>query len=557
MSLHLLANQPWVERLGWTLVHFLWQGILIAILYAAARGTLRRPQSRYIIASVALAVLTAAPLVTFRVLTPPASAASNPYIGQLPVSSAAAAPAGDSVGVVRSQVRRDAIMPWIVLVWFAGALVFWIRLTGGWVIAAQMRRTLIRPAPSEWQRTLDGIKTRIGISRPVKLLVSALVQVPTVVGWLRPLVLMPVGALAGLPAEHVEMLLAHELAHIRRHDYLVNILQSVAEALLFYHPAVWWISGHIRAERELCCDDMAVSAGGDAFAYACALSNLASRRPVLMDAALAADGGSLPERIGRLLNQPVRRSHSRTGASVAATVLLAVGAWGLMAQSAPARRVFEAVSIKPNDLGSGHSHSNTSNGRLRAEMTTKSLIEMAFQIKPFQVSGGPGWLDENNYTILATTGDATKLTNEVLGQYLQSLLTDRFHLAYHRETEEFPVYELMVEKSGPKLTPHASDRGEGTSSQGRDGVYHMTGTDLTMTGFSNFLAGHLDRPVIDRTGISGRYDVTLDWASAETGLGTLPSIFSALQEQLGLRLEAGKGPVEILVIDSVDPPSPN
>ena len=131
---------------------------------------------------------------------------------------------------------------------------------------------------------LQKLGARIGLSRPVRLLVSALVQAPTVVGWLRPVMLVPVGALGGLPPEHLEALLLHELAHIRRHDYLVNILQSVAEALLFYHPAVWWVSVHIRAERELCCDDVAVSVSGDAFTYARALAQLEQYRPAHLGA---------------------------------------------------------------------------------------------------------------------------------------------------------------------------------------------------------------------------------------------------------------------------------
>src|SRR3569833_3421000 len=278
-------NQPWVARLGWTLVHFLWQGMLIAFVYSAVRKALRQSQPRYLLACVALAMLAAAPVVTFRVLTPAYSDLSYPYIGQVPVSSAAAPSAAHSVreaAVITAPVRPDALMPWVVALWFAGAIVFWVRLTGGWLIAARMRRISIRQAPAEWQTTLGRINTRIGISRPVQLFVSALVQAPAVMGWLRPIVLMPVGAMDGLPAEHVEMLLAHELAHIRRHDYLVNVFQSIVEALLFYHPAVWWISGHIRAEREVCCDDVAVAVGGDAFVYACALADLASRSPSLL-----------------------------------------------------------------------------------------------------------------------------------------------------------------------------------------------------------------------------------------------------------------------------------
>lgn len=557
-AIHLLSDQLWVNRLGWTLVHFLWQGLLIALAYAVARKVVRQSQPRYVLACITLAILLAAPVVTFRILAPIRPVAANPYVGKVPVTSAAATDAATSAAgtiTLTAHMRRDVLMPWVVALWFAGAIVFWVRLTGGWLIAARMRRISIRQAPSDWQRILDRIKARIGISLPVQLLVSALVQAPTVIGWLRPIVLMPVGALTGLQAEHVEMLLAHELAHIRRHDYLVNVLQSVAEAMLFYHPAVWWISGHIRAEREVCCDDIAVATTGDAFTYACALADLASRRPAFPNAALAANGGSLPERIGRLLNQPVRPGR-QSAAPIVATILLGLAAWGLSAQTQPARRVFEAVSIKPNELGGGHSHSHASDGRLEAEMTAKSLIEMAFQIKSFQVSGGPGWLDENNYTIVATTGNATALTNELLGQYLQSLLTDRFHLVYHRETKQLPVYDLLVAKNGPKLTPHANDK-EGTSSQGRNGAFHMTGTDLTMAGLSSFLAGHLDRPVLDRTGIQGRYDVKLEWSSPEVADAASPSIFSALQEQMGLRLEAAKGPVEILVVDNIDKPSGN
>jgi len=208
------VNQPWVARLGWTLVHFLWQGILIAIIYAAARKALRQSQPRYGLACVALVMLIAAPVVTFRVLAPDKSVAANPYLGKVPASSAAAASTANSptdATVITHYVRRDSLMPWVVALWFVGAMVFWLRLTGGWLIAARMRRISVRNAPADWQRTLDRIKARIGISHPVQLLVSALVQAPTVIGWLRPIVLMPVGALAGLPAEHVEMLLAHEL----------------------------------------------------------------------------------------------------------------------------------------------------------------------------------------------------------------------------------------------------------------------------------------------------------------------------------------------------------
>ena len=317
LQIQTLLSQPWVERVGWTLIHFLWQGAAIALLYALGRwraGESRSGQVRYAVACAALAAMVAAPVITFSLLSQSVPAPSNPYVGNVPALSSPLTVEQGSTTPVQTeaiQVWRDQVMPWLVVAWLAGAIVFWARLLGGWAIATRMRSTFVRPAPAEWQEKLDQLKTRIRVSRPVRLLVSALVQTPTVVGWLRPVVLMPIGALAGLPAEHVEALLAHELAHIRRHDYLVNILQSIAESLLFYHPAVWWISGHIRNEREVCCDEVAVSINGDAIAYACALAGLESRRPAHFTPALAADGGALRDRIARLLRQPSRLSYAQ------------------------------------------------------------------------------------------------------------------------------------------------------------------------------------------------------------------------------------------------------
>ena len=308
-AIQILSSQPWVERLGWTLVHFLWQGLLISGLYAGARrGVARgsRPNTRYLLACAAMAVMMAAPLVTWGLLRP--ANTTSDYADRLhsvppAVLNAAAILLPASVATSASVVQAGPFLTWVVAIWLAGAMLCWVRLAGGWAVAARLRRVLVRPAPPEWQQVLDRIATRIGLFRPVRLLVSVLVQAPAVVGWLRPVVLVPAGALAGLPSEHVEALLAHELAHIRRHDYLVNLLQSVAEAVLFYHPAIWWVSGHLRNERELCCDDVAVSVTGDALLYASALAEWESCRPDRLQAALAANGGSLADRIARLLGQ--------------------------------------------------------------------------------------------------------------------------------------------------------------------------------------------------------------------------------------------------------------
>ncbi len=298
--MNLVLTQPWVVRLGWTLLHFLWQGTLIAIVFAAARAFLSRAltaHARYCLACATLGSMTAAPVLTYLALA------------RFRVETAAV-PAWQIIGADAWQ----RALPWLVMAWLGGVVVFSARLIGGWRLASRIRSAAVRPAPAEWQQTLEELVRRMGAWRPVRLLISSLVEVPTVVGWLRPVILMPVGALTGLPGEHVAALLAHELAHIRRHDYLANILQSVAEAVLFYHPAVWWVSDQIRAERELCCDDLAVAVcGGDVLTYARALADVESFRPAHAGTVLAANGGSLVSRIRRLIGQAPSASQSLPG----------------------------------------------------------------------------------------------------------------------------------------------------------------------------------------------------------------------------------------------------
>lgn len=234
-AMHILSLRPWVERLGWTLLHFLWQGLSIALLYAAVRRLTAgkaSPNTRYLLACAALAAMMAAPLVTWVSMRPSDAIRDSahgirstpPAASTTRIANTTIIPLPAAIRATVSSVRSAPFMPWVVFFWLCGAAAFWVRLAGGWVVAARMRSMLVRRAPPEWQETLRTLGLRIGLSRPVRLLVSALVQVPTVVGWLRPVVLVPVGALGGLPAEHLEALLLHELAHIRRHDYLVNIL---------------------------------------------------------------------------------------------------------------------------------------------------------------------------------------------------------------------------------------------------------------------------------------------------------------------------------------------
>ncbi len=332
-------SQMWVQRLGWTLVHFLWQGTAIALLYAVVSrlAMLRRsPKLRYVLACAALCGMTAAPPLTLAALA-----------GETGMQTTQAA------WWTLSAATSARLLPGMVMVWFAGVLVFSVRLVVGLRLTRRLRSTA-HPAPDEWQQLLGRL---CAPGRTVALLVSSLVDVPAVVGWLRPVILVPVEFLAGLPAGYITALLAHELAHVRRRDYLVNVLQSVAEAVLFYHPAVWWISNQIRSERELCCDDLAVAASGDVATYVRALAELESRQAVRLTPALAATGGSLVNRIQRLLEPARGRETSLPGPAAAWTMILlwmsGVGVAAMHAAQtqavvpAPARTIAAPVTPAP------------------------------------------------------------------------------------------------------------------------------------------------------------------------------------------------------------------
>jgi beta-lactamase regulating signal transducer with metallopeptidase domain len=349
-----LLNQPWTERLGWTLLHFLWQGILVAALYALARtlaGGRIAARGRYALGCASLLTMTVAPAFTYWWLAGSGQAAA-PAGGIADWGARQLAPA---VAYSPAADPWQQAMPGIVMAWFAGAAACSLRLLMGFLSAASLRRSRPAPALPEWQQTLDRLIERMRVSRRVRLLATDRVDSPSVVGWFRPVILAPVGVLCGLAPEQVEALLAHELAHIRRHDYLVNVLQGVAESLLFYHPAVWWISHQIRAEREHCCDDLAVAASGDVLVYARALAELESLRPGYFKAALSANDGSLLRRIRRLTNPMAAHSPAGWGAASSLGALLLLGIAGVavtgaQGQSQPA---LDLQSLWPDTVREG------------------------------------------------------------------------------------------------------------------------------------------------------------------------------------------------------------
>jgi bla regulator protein BlaR1 len=296
-----LVHTPLAKALGWTLFHSLWQGALAALILLAVLLVVRSPRARYAWACVAMSGVLAGFGLTFCFLSSPGSGAALTIPHAIP-----RAPTLENQSPPDSPARfhMEDVLPWLAPFWIAGVVLFHLRSVAAWMAAQRVRRRGVCRAPDPWPQRLRHLSARLRVSQPVALLETCLADVPVVIGYLRPVILVPVGMLAGMPAAQVEAILLHELAHIARRDYLLNLLQTVVEDFLFYHPAIWWISGVIRAERENCCDDLVVAASGDAREYAAALAALEQTRCTADQAALSATGGSLVKRIRRLLYQP-------------------------------------------------------------------------------------------------------------------------------------------------------------------------------------------------------------------------------------------------------------
>jgi len=313
-----LMNQSFVERLGWVLLHSIWQGGVVAIIFGLLRVALRRCSAniRYLTACAALLVLAGAPLATavYGPINLAPHAGGYRAVGGIPQAGLLAAkpngaqtPAPGSgawLWLLEGVRALERCLPSIVVAWMLGVVMLCCRWLRGYWWIRQVRTVQVTPLDDQWVPVLEYLKCRFNIRQRIRLVQSALADVPLVVGWLKPVILIPASAVSGLSPDQLESILAHELAHVRRYDYLVNAFQNVLETLLFYHPAVWWISNCIREEREHCCDDLVVRVCNDRLVYARALFRLEELRGVPARLALAASGGSLLQRIRRLVGGP-------------------------------------------------------------------------------------------------------------------------------------------------------------------------------------------------------------------------------------------------------------
>jgi beta-lactamase regulating signal transducer with metallopeptidase domain len=354
-----LLESSLAQAVGWALLQFIWQGALVGVVSAIALAALRRSGAdvRYVVATISMSLLLTLPVVgviqelngagrpaqpqAASTLVNPAGSRGNGVFASggssLDRDRTSAAPAG--AGRVFSAtnpgipaVESGRLASWLLVVWMAGVLVLTARLVGGWVWVQRLR-IHGKPADDSVCEVVERLARTLHVTRVVRLVESAAVEVPTVMGWLKPVVLLPASALAGLSPAQLEAVLAHELAHVRRHDYLVNLLQVIVETLLFYHPAVWWISHQIRIERENCCDDLAVNLCGDRVLYAQALADLEQLRGSADRLVLAANGGSLGHRVRRLLGAPSHAGATPGWLAVAVSIAVIMSIAGIGART--------------------------------------------------------------------------------------------------------------------------------------------------------------------------------------------------------------------------------
>ena len=341
------------ESLGWTLLHSLWQGLVIVVLLSLVLGLGRRMRSqvRYGISLVSLMLMLVWTATTFvgqwkqtaqssegvSILTAAGDVAS--WIS-IEVVHASTFPAVDSW-----LETVDPYVPLLSLLWIMGVVIFGIRWMGSWMYLNRLKTREVYTLEYFWQTRLQRIAEKMGIRQHIVLLESSLIDSPMVVGHWKPVVLLPLGLLSGISPVQLEAILAHELAHIQRYDFLLNMLQSWVEILFFYHPAYWWLSAKIQDEREHCCDDRAVAICGDPLIYAEALTEVEACRVLHKNSlamALSGRKNHLLYRIKRLVMPQTAVKHSKSKVFCTALLLL-----GLLGISWLAPRHLQADDISP------------------------------------------------------------------------------------------------------------------------------------------------------------------------------------------------------------------
>jgi bla regulator protein BlaR1 len=445
-------------------------------------------------------------------------------------------------------------------------LLFWFRRF--WRVRAILRRA--RPLRLEF---------------PIRTMQSPHQGEPGIFGIFRPILLLPEGIDQRLTRAQLDAVLAHEYSHVQRHDNLIAAIHMLVEALFWFHPLVWWIGAKLIEERERACDEAVLLAGNPPGEYAegiLEVCKLYLESP--LECAAGVTGGGLKQRIESIMTARLGKDLSLIRkailvfagiASIAVPVVF--GLWhapAALAQAAYNGPGFEVASIKPSDPAErGSGIPPAAGGRFRAvNVPTRELIGYAYHTTNRQrISGGPSWLDSERYDVNAKVNG--NFGDEKIRPMVLKLLQDRFALKFHHETRQMQTFVLTLAKGGPKFKISDTCNPDPEQKQPCGGfrVYrrsNVSGQQVSAADLAEVLEVLLDEPVLDRTGLKGVFAVQLSWTPDDrTPLGSdagvspanpdSPSLFVALQEQLGLKLDRLKADVDVVVIDSAEKPLSN
>jgi uncharacterized protein (TIGR03435 family) len=569
-----------VSTIAGVLLNTFWQAVALVFLVWSAIRILQprvNAATRHLVWWIALAAILLLPCITRTGPSaslrqpphPPATASTLPVRFSLP----SAPPAVEAAVTVT--VKRSARWPFYLLaIWAAVCLHRTVRAIRSYLHLRWVKRRALA-----WTRPLAGVK------RPARLLLSSEISSPIAAGFLHPAVILPDKLLDQLTTAELDCVVLHESAHLARYDDWDNLIAQMAAAAVVLHPVAWWLLRQIEREREMACDDWVVAHTGMARSYAESLMRIVELRLDAANSVLASGiftrRSRLRLRIEMLLRRrrefsPVASRIPLGAAALALAVLAIAGAlaphWIAFAQ----RPEFEVASVKPDTIpGPVNFVPRRSGDRITMHNTQPyMMIFYAYRLTAnYQVVGYPdfpeGW---RWYDIDARAGhDAT---DDEVRLMFQSLLADRFQLRLHRETRELPEYELTPGKGQPRMTPSSEapmtvtieDR-RFTQRPGTCGISlwlegsHLVCHAAPLEKIVAQVIGQLGAPVVDRTGLTGAYDLNVhfipDRQKLDADAPPGPSLGDALQEELGLKLVKGKGPVEVLVIDHMEKPSEN
>jgi bla regulator protein blaR1 len=607
---------PEFSNLGWTspVFNHLWQSSIVLLVAWLVTFALRRNPARIRYAVWMLASVKF--LVPFALLSDLGARWIRPVTGRTigsalyttvdEMSRPFQTPALPGVHTASSAhpVQWPVFAPSaLAAIWLCGFLLVLVRSFVRWRRVAHIAADAL---PVEGGRELDALRraeSNAGLRNPVALRASSRAIEPGVFGIVHPVLLWPAGISAYLDDAQIDSIVAHEVEHVRRRDNLTAAIHMIVEAMFWFHPAVRWIGWRLLEERERACDEKVLERNARPETYAQSILKVCAFCLEPPEPCVAGVSGSdLKRRVLRIMTHRslVNLSLLRRVALGAAAVLLVavpVGFGVLHAMQMPAADSsvasdvspqvprYEVSTIKPTASDEMQSRMwVTPDGVSLQGVPIQVVLREAFQFQDDRIVGAPGWVRTNRYDVEAKVSpeDAPKLEKLKLDQrrsMLILLLEERFHLKYHHEMRELPSYWLMVAKGGPKLKEAKQESAPGADGQRmpRGRMFmdrgRVQGEGVSLEFLAQVLSRQLGRSVIDKTGLTGNYDYTLQWTpdnaspppGADPGLPRNdassdvagPSIFTALQEQLGLRLESSKGPVDVIVIDHIDLPSEN